>query len=62
MQSEPEGVETEEQLAFLKEQQCDQFQGYLLIKPVSADELLRFFAQHEHGLEARAWERARDHA
>ncbi|PKM80088.1 MAG: hypothetical protein CVU89_15110 [Firmicutes bacterium HGW-Firmicutes-14] len=32
-----EGVETEEQLAFLKEQNCDQIQGYLFSRPVSAE-------------------------
>ena len=57
-----EGVETEEQLAFLREQQCDEFQGYLLSKPIPADELLGFFSQHEHRLEAAARERAVDHA
>lgn len=29
-----EGVETEEQLSFLKEQSCDEIQGYLFSKPV----------------------------
>ena len=29
-----EGVETEAELAFLKEQQCDEFQGYLFSKPL----------------------------
>ena len=33
-----EGVETPEQLAFLSRNQCDEMQGYLLGKPMSADE------------------------
>lgn len=32
-----EGVETPEQLAFLKERECDAWQGYLCSKPVPAD-------------------------
>lgn len=32
-----EGVETEEQLAFLREQGCDRIQGYLYGKPMEAD-------------------------
>ncbi len=34
-----EGVETEQQLAFLKQRLCDQMQGYLLSRPVPAEEL-----------------------
>ncbi|MFC7514632.1 EAL domain-containing protein [Herbaspirillum sp. GCM10030257] len=34
-----EGVETAEQLAFLREQQCDEMQGYLLSRPVPAAKL-----------------------
>ncbi|MEN8130949.1 MAG: EAL domain-containing protein, partial [Pseudomonadota bacterium] len=37
-----EGVETQEQKVFLLEQECDQIQGYLVSKPVSAAE----FEQH----------------
>jgi EAL domain-containing protein (putative c-di-GMP-specific phosphodiesterase class I) len=31
-----EGVETEDQLAFLQSQKCDKIQGYLFSRPVSA--------------------------
>ncbi len=34
-----EGVETEEQLKFLRANDCDEMQGYLFSKPVSADEV-----------------------
>jgi EAL domain-containing protein (putative c-di-GMP-specific phosphodiesterase class I) len=39
-----EGVETQEQLAFLREKGCDAYQGYFTSKPVPAEdfaELLR---------------------
>ena len=32
-----EGVETEEQMSFLRTHACDAAQGYLFSKPVSAD-------------------------
>jgi EAL domain-containing protein (putative c-di-GMP-specific phosphodiesterase class I) len=35
-----EGVETEAQLAFLRERQCGMMQGYLFSRPVSGDEVL----------------------
>jgi EAL domain-containing protein (putative c-di-GMP-specific phosphodiesterase class I) len=38
-----EGIETEAQLAFLKAQGCDEFQGYLKSKPVPADEFTERF-------------------
>ena len=34
-----EGVETEAQLAFLREQGCDEYQGYYFSRPLPADEL-----------------------
>jgi len=37
-----EGVETEEQLAFLKGHQCDQLQGYLLSRPLASEAFDRF--------------------
>ena len=37
-----EGVETEEQLAFLKGHDCDQLQGFLLSKPLTPEAFDRF--------------------
>lgn len=36
-----EGVETEEQVAFLREHQCDEMQGYFFSRPVPAGEFAR---------------------
>ncbi|KQQ89047.1 signaling protein [Massilia sp. Leaf139] len=35
-----EGVETEQQRAFLRENECDEMQGYLFSKPVGADDIV----------------------
>jgi diguanylate cyclase (GGDEF)-like protein/PAS domain S-box-containing protein len=35
-----EGIETEEQLAFLREEGCDEMQGYLLGAPMAAEEMV----------------------
>lgn len=39
-----EGVETEEQLAFLREQACDEAQGYLISRPVPEPEFRQMLA------------------
>lgn len=36
-----EGVETPEQLAFLRERGCDSYQGYLFSRPVPAEQFAR---------------------
>jgi EAL domain-containing protein (putative c-di-GMP-specific phosphodiesterase class I) len=41
-----EGVETEEQLSFLKSKSCDAVQGYLISRPVPADQLTALVGQH----------------
>jgi EAL domain-containing protein (putative c-di-GMP-specific phosphodiesterase class I) len=41
-----EGVETAEQLALLRAQQCDQIQGYLLSRPLPQAKLREFIRAH----------------
>jgi diguanylate cyclase (GGDEF)-like protein/PAS domain S-box-containing protein len=38
-----EGVETQEQLEFLKKNQCDEFQGYLFSEPIPAESFAKLF-------------------
>ena len=42
-----EGVETQEQLAFLRAADCDLVQGYLIGRPVKAEEIERQFRNAE---------------
>lgn len=42
-----EGVETEEQLGFLREKGCDQAPGYLFSPPAPAEDLLRLLESEE---------------
>lgn len=41
-----EGVETQEQLDFLKKCKCDEIQGYFFSKPLSAEEMATFYQKH----------------
>jgi len=43
-----EGVETEEQLAFLRLLRCDEIQGYLFSRPLAAKDFVGFFAGDKH--------------
>lgn len=38
-----EGVETQQQLEFLKSEGCDQFQGYLVSAPIIVEKFTVFF-------------------
>lgn len=42
-----EGVETIEQLNFLRDQGCDYYQGYLMSKPIPADEFEQLWQQQQ---------------
>jgi EAL domain-containing protein (putative c-di-GMP-specific phosphodiesterase class I) len=45
-----EGVETEEHLAFLIEHDCDEYQGFYLSRPVSADRVVEHFSRRTSGI------------
>ena len=50
-----EGVESEAQLAFLKQNKCDEAQGFLFSRPIPAEQLTLWLAEHaEAPGEARA--------
>ncbi|KAF0201817.1 MAG: diguanylate cyclase/phosphodiesterase with PAS/PAC [Gallionellaceae bacterium] len=40
-----EGVETREQFDFIRDLQCEEYQGYLFSRPVPADEAVKFLAR-----------------
>lgn len=42
-----EGVETTEQLEYLKQQNCDMVQGHLFSKPLNAEEIFKLLEQHK---------------
>jgi len=42
-----EGVETGDQLDFLKDKRCDEFQGYLCKRPMAAESFVELLAQRE---------------
>jgi EAL domain-containing protein (putative c-di-GMP-specific phosphodiesterase class I) len=44
-----EGVETAEQLDFLRERGCDQFQGYLCSRPLPGDAFEALLRQSSQG-------------
>jgi EAL domain-containing protein (putative c-di-GMP-specific phosphodiesterase class I) len=48
-----EGVDQKEQARFLREQGCDELQGFLFSGPLDPDEFLRFRASHENSLPAK---------
>ena len=41
-----EGVETEQQCRFLRENECDEMQGYLFSRPVTAEEIAHLVERH----------------
>jgi EAL domain-containing protein (putative c-di-GMP-specific phosphodiesterase class I) len=44
-----EGVEKQEQLSFLKEHDCDKYQGYLFSKPVNVEEFEHMLIREKEG-------------
>ncbi len=42
-----EGVETKEQMEFLREQSCDEMQGFYFSKPVSPDIFAKLLGGHD---------------
>jgi diguanylate cyclase (GGDEF)-like protein/PAS domain S-box-containing protein len=51
-----EGVETEDQLIFLREHDCDEIQGYYFSRPLSANAFQHFFEQHYSSFHSVAYQ------
>lgn len=49
-----EGVETPEQVAFLKEYDCDEYQGYYFSRPISAKQI-EMMVREEQSLSEGIW-------
>ncbi|MGH6921246.1 MAG: EAL domain-containing protein, partial [Geminicoccaceae bacterium] len=47
-----EGVETEDQLAFLRAHRCDQVQGYLASPPLTAERFVAWLGCRDHPVRA----------
>jgi len=47
-----EGVESEEQLRFLRSEMCEEAQGFYYTRPVTADAFVRWYEEHNKDLEA----------
>ncbi len=54
-----EGVETEEQLMFLKKLQCDMAQGYFISRPLPIHELELWLTKHQNGFYQTSDKRAK---
>jgi diguanylate cyclase (GGDEF)-like protein len=54
-----EGVETEEQLTFLRSAECNAVQGYYFSKPISSDEF-EYFLKNPKAISAQAKKRSRN--
>jgi EAL domain-containing protein (putative c-di-GMP-specific phosphodiesterase class I) len=44
-----EGVETQAQLAFLRARGCDEYQGFLMSRPLEGPAFARLFEDRRHG-------------
>jgi EAL domain-containing protein (putative c-di-GMP-specific phosphodiesterase class I) len=61
-----EGVEAKDQLDFLRRQGCDEYQGYLLARPLPVDEFTDLLKKHRpsvptRGTRTRVASRGHDH-
>ncbi len=45
MKAVAEGIETQEQLVFLQDRGCDEFQGFHVCKPLPTDEIREYLSQ-----------------